>query len=75
MASAVIVDKSPVKTKRIENSLFLVKTIKQKNVKLATINQTLPFRIRFTSVNIPVISGQSVPPIPLQVIGFSNYII
>jgi hypothetical protein len=75
MASAVIVDKSPVKTKRIENSLFLVKTIKQKDVKLATINQTLPFRIRFTSVNIPVISGQSVPPIPLQVIGFSNYII
>jgi hypothetical protein len=75
MASAVIVDKSPVKTKRIENSLFLVKTIKQKDVKLATINQTLPFRIRFTFVNIPVISGQSVPPIPLQIIGFSNYII
>jgi hypothetical protein len=75
MASAVIVDKSPVKTKRIENSLFLVRTIKQKDVKLATINQTLPFRIRFNSVNIPVISGQSVPPIPLQIIGFSNYII
>jgi hypothetical protein len=75
MASAVIVDKSPVKTKRIKNSSFAVKTIKQKDIKLTTINQILPFRIRFTAVNVPAISAQSVPPIPLQVIGFSNYII
>jgi hypothetical protein len=75
MASAVIVDKSPVKTKRIENSSFIVKTIKQKDIRLTTINQTLPFRIRFTSVKVPGTSGQNVPPIPLQIIGFSNYII
>ena len=75
MASAVIVDKSPVKTKRIENSSFIVKTIKQKDIRLTTVNQTLPFRIKFTSVKVPGTSGQSVPPIPLQIIGFSNYII
>ncbi len=53
MASAVIFDKSPVKTKRIENSSFVVKTIKQKDIRLTTINQTLPFRIRFTAVKVP----------------------
>jgi len=75
MASAVIFDKSPVKTKRIENSSFVVKTIKQKDIRLTTINQTLPFRIRFTSVKVPGTSPQNIPPIPLQIIGFSNYII
>ena len=75
MASAVIVDKSPVKTKRIKKSSFVVKTVQEKNIKLTTINQTLPFRIRFTAVTVPSSSGQSVPPIPLQIIGFSNYII
>lgn len=75
MASAVIVDKSPVKTKRIENSSFVVKTIKQKDIRLTTINQTLPFRISFTSVKVPGTSPQNIPPIPLQIIGFSNYII
>ena len=75
MASALIVDKSPVKTKRIENSSFIVKTIKQKDIRFTTINQTLPFRIRFTSVKVPGTSSQNIPPIPLQIIGFSNYII
>jgi hypothetical protein len=75
MASAVIFDKSPVKTKRIENSSFVVKTIKQKDIRLTTINQTLPFRIRFTAVKVPGTSPQNIPAIPLQIIGFSNYII
>jgi hypothetical protein len=75
MASAVISNKAPIKTKRIEDSLFSVKTIKQKDLRITTINQTLPFRIRFTSVKVPGLSSQNVPPIPLQIIGFSNYII
>ena len=75
MASAVISNKAPIKTKRIEDSLFIVKTIKQKDLRITTINETLPFRIRFTSVKVPGVSSQNVPPIPLQIIGFSNYII
>jgi hypothetical protein len=75
MASAVISNKPPVITKRIEDSLFIVKIIKQKDLRITTINETLPFRIRFTSVKVPGVSSQNVPPIPLQIIGFSNYII
>jgi hypothetical protein len=75
MASAVISNKPPVITKRIEDSLFIVKTIKQKDLRITTINETLPFRIRFTSVKVPGVSPQNFPAIPLQVIGFSNYII
>lgn len=36
---------------------------------------TLPFRVRFTSINIEGYTSTNVPPIPLQVIGYSNYIL
>jgi hypothetical protein len=38
------------------------------------INSILPFRIRFTAIQIPASIG-NVPAIPLQIIGFSNYIL
>jgi hypothetical protein len=53
---------------------------KTKYIKLADyptvkISQTLPFKVRFTSINIEGYSRTNVPPIPLQVIGYSNYIL
>jgi len=39
------------------------------------ITHTLPFRVRFTSINIEGYTSTNVPPIPLQVIGYSNYIL
>lgn len=39
------------------------------------IKQSLPFRVRFTSINIEGYSPNNPPPIPLQVIGYSNYIL
>lgn len=36
---------------------------------------TLPFRVRFTSIQIPGFSSNNVPGIGVQIIGYSNYIL
>jgi hypothetical protein len=74
MASVKIYDKQPVFTKRIEQDLSIKTSISapSKNV---TINSVLPFRIRLTAIRIEAGSSTTVPPIPLQIIGYSNYIL
>jgi hypothetical protein len=74
MASVAILDNQPVKTKKIENTNFSITKFKGSK-RLSTVNEILPFRIRFTSIQIPPYSPSNVPPIPLQIIGFSNYIL
>lgn len=74
MASVAIYNSQPVNTKSItpaNNGYIKFKTGRRASV----INSVLPFRIRFTAVQIPGYSQNNVPPIPLQVIGFSNYIL
>jgi hypothetical protein len=66
MATAVISSKTAAKTK----------TIKQEDyARIVLINEILPFRVRFTSIGVEGYSPTNVPPIPLQIIGFSNYIL
>jgi len=73
MASVTIKDNTPAFTRVIE-------TVSFPNVEIVdtkrgvSINSVLPFRIRFTAIQIPSAIG-NVPAIPLQVIGFSNYIL
>lgn len=61
-----------------------VKSIKPINYSLSSIvdqsprteiTHTLPFRVKFTSINIEGYTSTNVPPIPLQVIGYSNYLL
>jgi len=74
MASVTILDNQPVKTKKIENADY--STTKFRGSKrISVINEVLPFRVRFTTIQIPGVSSTNVPPIPLQIIGFSNYIL
>jgi hypothetical protein len=40
-----------------------------------TIKHSLPFRVSFKSINIEGYSASNPPPVPLQVIGFSNWIL
>jgi hypothetical protein len=47
-------------------------TYKSKNVH---INEVLPFRVKFVNIGIEAYGPNNVPPIPLQVIGYSNYIL
>lgn len=74
MASVAILDNQLVKTKKIENTDFSITKFKGSK-RISVVNEVLPFRIRFTAIQIPSYSPSNVPPIPLQVIGFSNYIL
>lgn len=66
MSTAVLKSKTPVKAK----------TIKLANYpSIVLINEVLPFRVRFTSIGVEGFGVGNPPPIPLQVIGYSNYIL
>jgi hypothetical protein len=41
----------------------------------AVVLELLPFRVKFTNVSVFGYSKTNPPPIPLQVIGYSNYIL
>lgn len=73
MATVVIKSNAPVVTKIVEEIRPINTTIDE-ITRGVRINSVLPFRIRFTSIQIPTSSG-NIPAIPLQVIGFSNYIL
>lgn len=74
MASVKISAKQPVFTKRIEED-FSIKTSITQNPGKVVINSTLPFRIRLTAIRIEAGGTSVIPPIPLQIIGYSNYIL
>jgi hypothetical protein len=73
VATVTINSNNPVATKIIERVSFPKAEIVDLNRGIS-INSVLPFRIRFTAIQIPNSIG-NVPAIPLQVIGFSNYIL
>ena len=73
MATVVINNNTPVFTRSVERVSFSNVQITQPN-RGVNINSVLPFRIRFTAIQIPASIG-NVPAIPLQIIGFSNYIL
>jgi hypothetical protein len=73
MATVVINNNTPVLTKAIKRVSFPNVEITQPN-RGVSIKPILPFRIRFTTIQIPNSIG-NIPAIPLQVIGFSNYIL
>ena len=73
MASSKILNSPFVLTKNIELDGFNSTLFGPS--KLSIIEEVLPFRVRFTAIQVPGVSPSNVPPIPLQVIGFSNYIL
>lgn len=74
MATAVILDNLKGKAERIS-------TVDYPRVKIenffhkAVITEVLPFRVKFTAIQIQAIGLGNTPAIPLQVIGYSNYIL
>jgi hypothetical protein len=73
MATIAINNTPPVLTKVIERVSFSNTKITEPKSGVR-INSVLPFRIRFTAIQIPSSIG-NIPAIPLQIIGFSNYIL
>lgn len=74
MATAVILDELNNKTKRIfpiDYPLIQVEGFTRDT----TITEILPFRVKFSAIQIVAIGLGNTPAIPLQVIGYSNYIL
>lgn len=75
MAKAVLSNKKVGITKDIEQEDFAKIVRFNYDTKTVRIDQVLPFRVKFTSIGIEGYGPNNVPPIPLQVIGFSNFIL
>ena len=73
MATVTINSNTPVFTRSIDRVSFPNTEIIEQN-RGVRINSVLPFRIRFTTIQIPN-SISNIPAIPLQIIGISNYIL
>jgi len=74
MATAVILDSLNNKTKTIfpiDYSEVRLEDITRKT----TITEILPFRVKFSAIQVVAIGLGNTPGIPLQVIGYSNYIL
>ena len=74
MATAVILDNLKNKTERIfpiDYPEVQIEDFARKTV----ITEVLPFRVQFINVSVFGYSKTNPPPIPLQVIGYSNYIL
>ena len=75
MASVSIQEKTRFDNLNINIKDFATSSIEEKVQKRVTINELLPFRIRITDIDIIGFSPNNTPPIPLQIIGLSNYIL
>jgi hypothetical protein len=74
MATALILDELNNKTKLI----FPIEypSVKVKDfTRSVVLKDVLPFRVKFTAIQIQAIGLGNTPGIPLQVIGYSNYIL
>lgn len=74
MATAVILDDLKNKTEKIfpvDYSLVKIKDFRVNTL----ITEVLPFRVKFSAIQIQAIGLGNTPAIPLQVIGYSNYIL
>jgi hypothetical protein len=74
MATALILDELNSKTKRIfpiDYPLVRVEDF----TRTVVISEVLPFRVKFSAIQIQAIGLGNTPAIPLQVIGYSNYIL
>jgi hypothetical protein len=74
MATALILDELNGKTKQIfpiDYPLIQVEDFTRNTL----ITDILPFRVKFSAIQIQGIGLGNTPAIPLQVIGYSNYIL
>lgn len=74
MATATLTDNLSNKVQKIFPIDYPVVEIKDKTREVR-IDAVLPFRVRFTAIQIEKLGIGNTPAIPLQVIGYSNYIL
>ena len=67
----VKIDEDPYIVKSIKNKKTFISKIEQ-DLGSVKISEVLPFRVKFTNMGI---SGYTVPPIGIAIIGYNNYIL
>jgi len=75
MATATIINVKDLQVRNIEEYSYSNISVEELQVKNIKINELLPFRVRITDVDLFGFNRNNVPAIPLQIIGFSNYIL
>jgi hypothetical protein len=73
MSKSIIVDKAKRSVRYIKNSNFFTSKISYRSGTVK-INQTLPFRIKFTNIGIAGYGQGGAAPIGIAVIGLNNYV-
>ncbi len=74
MASAKILDKNNNKLKAINAISYAIINVAN-DTRTVKINETLPFRIKFTNIGIEGYSRSNPAGIGIAVVGFNNYIL
>lgn len=74
MATATLLDNIKSKTEKIFPIDYPEVKI-QDLTRNTLITEVLPFRVKFSAIQIQAIGLGNTPAIPLQVIGYSNYIL
>ena len=74
MATATLLDNLKNKTEKIFPIDYALVKIEDFTIN-TVITEVLPFRVKFSAIQIQAIGLGNTPAIPLQVIGYSNYIL
>jgi hypothetical protein len=74
MATSTIKDTLDTKVEKIFPIDYPIVEIKDQRLNVI-ISEVLPFRVKFTAIQIEPLGLGNTPAIPLQVIGYSNYIL
>lgn len=74
MASAKILDKNKNRLRAINAVSYAIINVANEN-RTVKINETLPFRIRFTNIQVPGYNINNPAGIGIAIVGYSNYIL
>jgi hypothetical protein len=74
MASVSIAEKSNKRVKKLKAIDYGIINVGKRGWSTVLVEETLPFRVRFTNITIPGYGATNIPGIGVQVIGYSNYI-
>jgi hypothetical protein len=75
MASATFIDQSSRLVKSIETILYPKATANRVIYPVISLEELLPFKIKFTNIGIQGYDSKNPPPIGIAVIGINNYIL
>ena len=75
MASVKIIETDKKKAKAFKAIDYAIINVGKTGWTSVVVEETIPFRVKFTNIQIPGYGPKNIPGIGVQVIGYSNYIL